>query len=116
MVHLPLTLLIDCSNNLSSGVNTIITAVGSSGCGITDADCLCAATKTINQIKKELPQKCKNLDDLNEYGTFFNTQCSGKPGFPIDFEALAAQSGAVSNRARCGVWAVPLVALGVALI
>ncbi|KIW09582.1 uncharacterized protein PV09_00454 [Verruconis gallopava] len=94
------------------GVNTIISAISSSGCSITDASCLCKNTKVIDNIKKELPKKCTNPSDQETYATFFNLQCSGYPGFPLNFTQDAQSSDAKANRARLGFLAV---AAGVAL-
>ena len=70
----------------------------------------------INDIKKELPKACPSSVDQDTYATFFNVQCTGYPGFPMNFTADFEANDAAANRARLGLWAVPVFAAGAALL
>jgi hypothetical protein len=103
-----------------SGINPIISIVSASGCSFSfeDAACLCNNKDVVGKIRKELPRRCTNLQDLGQYETLFNRMCQPYPGFPVNLtqDALAMSNDAATNRARLGIWMVPLAAGAAALI
>jgi hypothetical protein len=100
-------------------VNTVITALSSSGCGVSDAACTCTNTKLINTLKKELPQKCKKPEDQATYAKFFNTICASysEHGFPINFTQSALEtSDAGASAVKVASWAVPIMVMSALIL
>jgi len=96
----------------SCGTNTLISIISSSGCSISDAECLCKNTKAIALAQQQIPKSCSATADRQAYANFFNLQCIGKPGFPITMNAAAGSDGRTN---KVG-WGLLAGAAGIALL
>jgi len=99
------------------GTTAMVGAVSSSGCAFTDANCMCKNQNVLNAAKTQLPKACSSPADQQAYAAFFNSQCTGQPGFPITIgNAKADSSGASasSSSSSSGVKPSNAVTSGVA--
>jgi len=83
------------------GMNIMISAISSSGCGITEMQCMCKNTKLIKKMQDEIPKACKAPADQAVFALFFNAQCVGQAGFPISMGAVN-KNGTVSSSSAAG--------------
>ncbi|KAF2404133.1 hypothetical protein EJ06DRAFT_189051 [Trichodelitschia bisporula] len=86
----------------SCGTNAMIPAVSTSGCAFTDAECLCKAQGVIAAAKNNLVKACPNPTDLKAFSDFFNGNCAGKPGFPIDLSGNKGAAAPASSASPSG--------------
>jgi len=90
------------------GTTVMVSGIAGSGCGFTDAPCLCKAKTFVNAASSGLAKACPNPADAQLYLNFINAQCSGQPNYPI----LLKQSSFGSLRMRPEIWS----ALGAAVL
>jgi len=92
----------------SCGMSTMVSGIAGSGCGFTDAPCLCKAKTFKEAASNRLSKACPKQEEAQSYISFINAQCQGQPGYPITVK----QTSFASMPLRPEIWS----ALGAAFL